>query len=439
MFHTRHTASRTALIAVLAAYAAALPASAQEALSGLPNFSWAAPAGPAYSLSGGAGTLGVAERARPEYDAQGIRTGSFVLYPSLMSSVLYDDNVYARSKTNPNKVGDLSYGLKPGFFLKSDWTQHSFNSYGSAEFVGYKDFSTLNHTNGNVGFDTVIDVSRDMKWSFGAKYEHQIEPFGIGESVGNFDKLVALDRVYGYTSYTTKFNRMRVGLLGSVKDDSYTDGEKLGVKQDQSYRNNTQYLGTLRVGYETAPGAVLFAEGGADRRDFKTSIFTSTGYRAVAGVEANFTKLIKGEIYGGYGHRDYTNASLNDVNYVNYGGSLAWYVTPLATVTLLAGRDVQETLLSGTPGTYVSSTVGGRLDYEVLRNLILSGRLGYERHDYNQVVRHEDLVRSGVGATYLVNRNFSVGLDFSHIDYVSTVAGTDYARNQYGLTLKSKF
>lgn len=439
MFYSTRHVSTVAAAAGLAACALIAPVSAQEALSGLPNFSWAAPSGPGTNLSGGAGTLGVAERARPEYDAQGIRTGSFILYPSLMSSVLYDDNVYARAKVNPNKVGDLSYGLKPGFTLKSDWTQHSVTTYGSAEFTGYKDFSSLNHTNGNAGVDAVINVTRDMKWAFGAKYDHQIEPFGIGESVGNFDKLVAMDRLFGYTSYTTTFNRMRVGLLGSIKDDNYTDGESAGVKQDQSYRNNTQYLGALRVGYETAPGAVLFAEGSGDRRQFKTSLFSSTGYRGVVGIEADFTKLIKGEIYGGYAHRNYESTALNDVGYFNYGGSLSWYVTPLATVSLLAARDVQETRLSGTPGTYVSSNIGGRLDYEVLRNLILSGRLGYEHHDYNEITRHEDLIRSGVGATYLINRNFSVGLDYSHIDYVSTVAGTDYARNQYGLTVKSKF
>ena len=147
----------------------------------------------------------------------------------------------------------------------------------------------------------------------------------------------------------------------------------------------------------------------------------------------------KGEIYAGYAQRNFESAALSDVSYANYGGSLSWYVTPLATISLLASRDVQETQLSGTPGTYVSSNVAGRLDYEALRNLILSGRLGYEHHDYTQIARRERLVRSGVGATYLVNRNVSVGLDYSHIDYVSTAAGTDYARNQYGLTLKSKF
>lgn len=439
MTRSRLLLSASALALSLAAGAELSPATAQEALSGLPNFSWAAPSGPGASLSGGAGTLGVAERPRPEYDAQGIRTGSFILYPSLMTSVLYDDNVYARAKTNPNKVGDLQYGLKPGFVLKSDWTQHSVTTYGSAEFTGYKDFSSLNHTNGNAGVDAVINVTRDMKWSLGAKYEHQIEPFGIGESVGNFDKLVAMDRLFGYTSYTTTFNRMRVGLLGSIKDDNYTNGSSAGFGQDQSYRNHTQMLGALRVGYETAPGAVVFAEASTDRRQFKTSNFSSNGYRGVVGVEAEFTRLIKGEIYAGYAQRNFESAALSDVSYANYGGSLSWYVTPLATISLLASRDVQETQLSGTPGTYVSSNVAGRLDYEALRNLILSGRLGYEHHDYTQIARRERLVRSGVGATYLVNRNVSVGLDYSHIDYVSTAAGTDYARNQYGLTLKSKF
>jgi hypothetical protein len=415
------------------------PLAAQEALTGVPSFGWWSAPGTNGSLSSGAGSLGVADRARPEYDAQGIKVGSFTLLPSLMTSVLYDDNVYARSNSNAKKVGDLSYSILPGFVLRSDWNQHSLRTYGNAEYLGYRDNTGLNHVNGAAGADAVVNVTRDMKWSLGTRYEHQIEPFGIGESVGNFDKLVAMDRLSGYVQHNQSFNRFRLGLLGSVKDENFTDGETAGVKADQSYRNNTQYLGALRAGYETAPGAILFTEGSADRKQFKTSTFTSTGYKGVVGVETELGKLVKGEVYAGYAQRQYQLASLKDVNYFTYGGALSWYATPLATISLRGGRDVNETLLSGAPGTYVVSNVGTRLDYEVLRNLILSGRIGYEHHEYNDVDRQAELIRSGVGATYLVNRNFTVGLDYSRIDYTSTSAGTDYARNQYGLTLKSKF
>jgi hypothetical protein len=416
---------------------------AQEAVGGMPGFAWVtqgAPSGPiGYSAAASVVSRGVADRSRPEYDAQGIRSGSMILYPSLMSSLLYDDNVYARNRLDPKKQGDLTYRVAPGLFLKSDWNRHSFAAYGTAEFVGYQKNENLNHINGVAGFDSVIDIQRDKKWAFGGKYERQNEAFGVGESVGNFDKPVIMDRLFGYTSYTQTFNRVRLGLLGTVKDEQFTDTVASGVKVDQSYRDNTQYAGAVRAGYETGPGTVLFAEAGADRKQFKTSIFTSNGYRGIVGVETDFSKLVKGEVYAGYAHRNYENTTLGELGYFSYGGNLSWYATQLLTVSLLAGRDVNETLNAGLPGTYINSSVGMRIDYELLRNLILTARGGYEYHSYNNTNRHEELVRTGLGATYLVSRYFTVGLDYNRLDYAGTVAGTDYARNQYGLTVKSKF
>ena len=81
----------------------------------------------------------------------------------------------------------------------------------------------------------------------------------------------------------------------------------------------------------------------------------------------------------------------------------------------LALRALAETALGGT-GSYTTDTVGIGADYELLRNLILTGRASYEQHDYDDTARLDRVVRSGVSLTYLVNRNTAVSADFNHTD-----------------------
>ena len=54
--------------------------------------------------------VSVAERPHPEYDALGIRVGSFILNPQLSTSLSYSSNVF---NDNRNKKSDVFVGFEP--------------------------------------------------------------------------------------------------------------------------------------------------------------------------------------------------------------------------------------------------------------------------------------------------------------------------------------
>ena len=94
-----------------------------------------------------------------------------------------------------------------------------------------------------------------------------------------------------------------------------------------------------------------------------------------------------------------------------FGGraQLDYFLSPLTTLTLGAGRTVEDAATPGAGG-YVASSASLTVDHELLRNLILTGRLTYSEDEYQGLDRNDRRLQARVGATYLMNRNLGVSL-----------------------------
>lgn len=377
-------------------------------------------------------------RSRPDYDALGIRMGSFTVYPSVVTSIGRDSNVFALPSDDGRKTGDTYYKFKPEVFAKSNWSTHALTIYASGEFVGYGDFDQYNNFSGVVGADGIVDVSRNFRIGAGTRFERQYEAFGTGESFAKFDKPVGYDIYQGYLSANAQLQRLRVGVFGSVRRYDYDDVTQNGVLVDQHYRDHTTYEVATRVGYEISPSMVAFVQASNDWRDYDHSNLSNTGFNVVGGVELQLSRLVRGEAFAGYFWRNFQDASVRDRDGLLYGANVYWYVTPLMTLGATASRDVSETALGGS-GSYTTDTIGVRADYELLRYLIVTGRLSYEHRAYNDVERTDNVVRSGVSVTYLVNRNVHLSADYTHTDSSSNLPTADYARDVVGVSMKVQY
>lgn len=380
----------------------------------------------------------VRQRPRPDYDPAGVRMGSFTIFPSIVTTLVYDDNVFARPKGDALKADELIYKVKPEFFARSSWSTHALAVYGVADLVGHREFDQYNHVNGAAGADGIIDVSRHFRIGTGVRYERQNESFGTGESFTRFDKPIAYDSYQGYLSGNVALRRLRLGVFGAARKYEYENTTDQGVLVDQTYRDHVTYEGAVRVGYEVGPTLVAFVQGGYDYRDHDTGLLTNSGWKLLGGVEASFSRLVSGEIYAGYFQRDFSTVGIRDIDGLTYGASLYWYVTPLVTIGLSATHDVNETALGGA-GSYESDIVGVRADYELLRNVILTGRISYEHHDYNDTPRIDKVLRWGVSTAYLVSRNVAVSADYNRIDSESSSPTANYERDQLGVSIKMQY
>jgi hypothetical protein len=94
--------------------------------------------------------ISVLQRARPEYDATGVRVGSFNFYPQLDVALGYSNNLY-HSKTDKQ---DGAYAIvAPSFRLESDWSRHLIKLQGDVQAERYFGESQRNQTPFNFGAD----------------------------------------------------------------------------------------------------------------------------------------------------------------------------------------------------------------------------------------------------------------------------------------------
>src|SRR5690348_12337380 len=81
------------------------------------------PAGvPGYGTSPG---VTVASRVRSDFDAPGVRVGSFMLRPNWEQGFGYDSNVFG----GPGPRGSWIVGTHPSLLIKSDWSRNALGGY----------------------------------------------------------------------------------------------------------------------------------------------------------------------------------------------------------------------------------------------------------------------------------------------------------------------
>lgn len=152
------------------------------------------------------------------------------------------------------------------------------------------------------------------------------------------------------------------------------------------------------------------------------------------------TALVRGEIAVGYIHQDFDNPAFPDISGLGARGQLEWFPSQLTTVTLAAGRSVEDTPLTGA-GAYVAGSVGLSVDHELLRNVILTGRLTWSQDVYEGVDREDRRVSASLGATYLISRNLGLTATLSmlDVDSVGAARDQDFSVNRLAVALVTQF
>jgi len=76
--------------------------------------------------------------------------------------------------------------------------------------------------------------------------------------------------------------------------------------------------------------------------------------------------------------------------------------------------------------------------HELRRNVLLNANAGYVRDDFQGVTRTDNIFNAGLGASYLINRNFSLNATYEFTTRNSDADGDEFTRNivLVGITAK---
>ena len=389
------------------------------------------------------GPVGVLERPRREYDAIGYRSGNLIFYPTLLTSATYDDNIFA---TRFNKVSDLVFHIVPTISVSSNLGTTAVSGYVTADARISTQRSELNAIAPGVGIGFKSELQRDLIVQGRADYAYRVEDAADANRQAGVNIIRENVRYHDFTSNVSinkSFNQFYVSAGAAYEHLAFDNvTAQNGVVVNESLRDADLVNWTLRGGYQFGPGLRVFVEPSYNIRRYQASGFNSDGYRLVAGLSANLGRLVTGEIFAGYMQQNY-NFNFGSVGGFAAGANLRWYPTDLLTVSLSADRSIRDVgiatgVLRGSPAFV--NTIAVRADYELFRNLILSGRLGYQTYDYQRNLREvSNFYTAGLTGTYLINRFLTSSLDYTYSVNDSNVPLNRYTRNQVTLSLKTKF
>mgnify|MGYP002403543002 CR=1 FL=1 len=381
----------------------------------------------------------VQDRPRPDYDPLGIRRGSFFFFPSIDASVGFDSNVNA---TEDDEKSDVILGLTPQVSMKTGWSRHELNGRAYLDAAKYLDQDENDFVDYGLRLGGRYDVSRAGAFRGNVAYDHLHEGKDDDDRItlGDAD-VVEYNRYTATGGYSHRFNRIMVGgnLIYRLYDwDSFNAG---GVTVNQDYRNRQEYGGNLRLTYAVSPRIGLFTQ--ADYLFYNYDNPSPGGreqdsekYGLSVGTTVDFTAVLFGEASIGYVKQAYKGDTFDDEDGVSADVGLTWNVTTLSTLQLEASRDFLPSSTGGSSRLATDVALSGY--HELLRNLILNAHLRYSNQDYKGSDLEKDIYEGGVGADYLITRNFSAGAEYVYRQQDSTADGGDFDKHLVLLRLRAQ-
>lgn len=404
----------------------------------------------------------VLNRPRPDYDPLGIRLGSFIVHPSLGLTETFDSNVFAAPT---GAKSDFYTTENPGVSVASDWNRHSLAFTATGQFKQYATHTTENVNNAATDLRGRYDITNGQYFIADAGYALQHEDRASPDSVANQAHPTEYHVTGAYLAYVHELTRIGFRVDGTVTSyDFNTQFTSTGVLIPENDRDRIEYVVAPRVSYEFIPGYQAFLRVVGNLRRYNEQDQTllhpdlanptilnpegsarrnSMGYEVDVGTAIEVTRLITAEIYAGFLHQEYQSPLFPNVNGIAFGGNLLWNITPLTSIKGSFSQSVAETtLVNFDPATATAANPLGAqaasssretnlqltVEHELLRNVLLTGSVGYVRDDYRGINRIDNTYGSDIGARYLMNRNIRLTADVSYSKRDSSVPFGGYDR-----------
>ena len=380
------------------------------------------------------------------YDPIGVGVGSLRLFPYVEASGGYDDNPN-RLAPELRPTGSKVFRGEGGVALRSDWSRHSLIADFRGGYSEYFDYPLANRPDGAGSLVARYDVTRDTSLDLAGRFTLDTIRPGAPVLASGIPTVQVTNRpiVLGINAtpgVTHRFGRLELALRGTYdrvfyENARYSDGTILDLART-SYNG---FGGLGRASYELTPDIKPFVEGSFDWRihdsptDFNGFFRDSTGFTIRGGAAVNVTELVRGEVSGGYGERNYDDPRLPPLRGPIVDAALIYTPSALTTITLRGASTLNETAIAGASGVLTRS-FSAQLSHDLLRNLNVSMLGSYFFNDYQGSDVRERGYSLGVKLDYKITRSISLRGSYIHERLDSSFANADYTANVYLVGLR---
>jgi hypothetical protein len=377
------------------------------------------------------------------YAALGIRVGAVTLRPSVTNSIGYDTNPQRSAATGSKGSGFSRH--EGEIAVQSDWNTHELRGRLSAGYVEFFRNRDASRPDAEGNLDLRLDATRDTRILLESRLKLDTQRPGSPDLTAAVSGRPQIWQYGGSAGVTHDINRLQLTLRGSVDRSDYEDARlSNGAILSQQDRNMTQYGLRLRAAYEATPGLKPFVEAEIDQRNFDDKA-DSNGYRRSSsgltgriGSTFEISRLLTGEVSGGYQDRKYDDSRLKNLRGFVGEAAVLWTPTPLTTVTLRGGAALGDTTIPGSSGTTVRRATL-EVAHALRRNLTVTGFTNFSRTEYDGQGLREDYTNIGARLEYRLTRTFALRTSFTHERLNSTAQGSDYTANVSLVGLRVQF
>lgn len=383
---------------------------------------------------------GIADRPRPQYDAVGIRAGGFIIYPDLTFVQMYDDNIFSQES---NTTSDFIAIVSPQIQAKSNWSRHELDFSARGDIGRYFDKGSENYEDVLLESLGRYDISRDSNIFGGVSYASRHEDRGSPDDVQGINPTI-FETLTPQIGFFQKLGRFKVRLVGDLHRFDFRDvASSTGLILNNDDRDRNEYSASGAVAYEIVPAYDAFVRFTYSKINYLSSVDDfgidrdSHGYEFVAGTAVDITGVIFGNVFVGYRKQKYDDVVLSDISGPGYGADITWNVTGLTTLKFLISRGIEETTLAGGSGLF-ATRIGGSVDHELLRNLVLNANGSIQFNNYEGINRDDTIYRAAASGRYFLNRNLYVSLAYEFLKRESSTIGQNFTVNTFLIRLETQ-
>jgi hypothetical protein len=238
-----------------------------------------------------------------------------------------------------------------------------------------------------------------------------------------------------------------IGFYGGYNQYRYENGTDFSgapvIHEDGDY-NSLYFKGVAK--YEARNDITPFMSLLVSDNDFLRRSYDGTGFnglkrdnrvlRALAGAEFDYHDLLKGSAAIGHDWRTYKENSIGDIGALSAEGKLEWMPFRKTNLTFEFLRQSEEDNIVNDGSVETLTSLG--INYELQHNWFLDGNGEYERTQFENIDRDDDLYGGSIGLRYVLNSKLEVGGSYLHRWRESTVSGADFDENVFMLRLTGK-
>jgi hypothetical protein len=381
----------------------------------------------------------VKNRQQPGYEPVGIRAGSWMFSPALTFGSFYDSNVFS---SNTLKRSDIAAVVEPSLRAHTLWEQHGIDLRLDTQSTVYNQNSGLDQTNASLKGNAWFDISHDLAVLTDFQIAHLNEGVGTLSSPANAVQPTPYDLLSGDISLRKEFNRLTASI--GFRTDSYdyqSTRAQDGSVINQDSRDGQIYTLHSRIDYAISSSVGWFAGVEGNERNIRGTpgqSLDSQGYRALSGITVALSNLVTGEFGAGYVQQRFVDPTIGTIDGPSYRARLTWRPTRLLDVHFNAEQLVTETADTSSVGVLANAMQLG-IDYELLRNVILSVDGGYETNRFFGQQRKDRVTSTDASIKYLLNRFAAISVFHRYTNRNSDIPAFSYDKNQVGINVTAQF